>query len=61
MILLQTDPNEWRVLLVLGITSAVFFMLIILIHYLKRQWRVESEAKKSVAVNSELTGIEKNG
>jgi len=61
MILLQTDPNEWRVLLVLGITSAVFFMLIILIHYLKRQWRVENEAKNSVGTNAELTGTEKNG
>jgi len=61
MILLQTDPNEWRVLLVLGITSAVFFMLIILIHYLKRQWRVENEAKKIELNDAELTRVEKNG
>ncbi len=61
MILLQTDPNEWRVLLVLGITSAVFFMLIILIHYLKRQWRVENEAKKIEVNDAELTRVEKNG
>ncbi len=45
MILLQTEPNEWLILLVLGITSAVFFMLIILIHYLRRQWQIENEAK----------------
>jgi hypothetical protein len=52
VILLQTHPNEWLVLLVLGITSAVFFLLIILTHYLKHQWRMESEAKKNVAIDS---------
>lgn len=60
MILLQTNPNEWRILLVLGITSAVFFMLIILIHYLKRQWQVENETKKLMAMSVELTRVEKN-
>ncbi|MHB8920316.1 MAG: hypothetical protein ACYC3N_04695 [Halothiobacillus sp.] len=45
MILLQTDPAEWRVLFVLGITSAAFFLLIILIHYLKRRWRIQDQSK----------------
>ncbi|ANJ66728.1 hypothetical protein A9404_04460 [Halothiobacillus diazotrophicus] len=38
LILLPTDPGEWRLLLVLGLTSSVFFVLILVIHGLKRRW-----------------------
>lgn len=61
MILLQADPNEWPVLLVLGITSAVFFALIILIHYLKRQWRLQDEAKARQAHAEKLIQGESHG
>lgn len=38
LILLPTDPGEWRLLWVLGLTASIFFVLIIVIHYLKRRW-----------------------
>ena len=37
MILLETDPSETMLLLVLGLTSALFFILIVYIHVLKRK------------------------
>ena len=37
MILLETDPSETMLLLVLGLTSALFFILIVYIHILKRK------------------------
>lgn len=38
LILLETNPSETMLLLVLGLTSSVFFLLIIYIHALKRKW-----------------------
>ncbi|MEJ5168555.1 MAG: hypothetical protein WHU93_05270 [Arcobacteraceae bacterium] len=46
LILLETVPEETSLLIALGITSAVFFVLIIYIHNLKRTW--EKEDKPSV-------------
>ena len=46
LILLETVPEETNLLIALGITSAVFFVLIIYIHNLKRTW--EKEDKPSV-------------
>ncbi len=37
MILLETDPSETLLLLVLGLTSALFFILIVYIHVLKNK------------------------
>lgn len=37
MILLETDPSETVLLLVLGGTSAIFFLLIVYVHILKRK------------------------
>ncbi|KIM11342.1 MAG: hypothetical protein KU37_06820 [Sulfuricurvum sp. PC08-66] len=39
LILLETIPEETGLMLVLGITSAIFFGLIIYIYHLKRQWK----------------------
>ncbi len=47
LILLETDPSETLLLLVLGITSALFFVLIVYIHGLKHKWARE----KRVDVN----------
>ncbi|MEW6552040.1 MAG: hypothetical protein AB7E13_06490 [Arcobacteraceae bacterium] len=41
LILLETVPEETSLLIALGITSAVFFVLIIYIHNLKRTWEKE--------------------
>ncbi|MDD3343319.1 MAG: hypothetical protein PHR87_07080 [Sulfurospirillaceae bacterium] len=41
LILLETDPSETMLLLVLGITSALFFVLIVYIHGLKHKWAKE--------------------
>ncbi|MDY0320933.1 MAG: hypothetical protein RBR23_04270 [Arcobacteraceae bacterium] len=41
LILLETVPEETNLLIALGITSAVFFVLIIYIHNLKRNWQKE--------------------
>lgn len=41
LILLETDPTETMLLLVLGITSALFFVLIVYIHSLKHKWAKE--------------------
>lgn len=41
LILLETDPSETMLLLVLGVTSALFFVLIVYIHGLKRKWSKE--------------------
>lgn len=41
LILLETDPSETLLLLVLGITSALFFVLIVYIHGLKHKWAHE--------------------
>jgi hypothetical protein len=48
LILLETVPEETSLLIALGITSAVFFVLIIYIHNLKRNWQKED---KSLADN----------
>jgi uncharacterized membrane protein YgaE (UPF0421/DUF939 family) len=38
LILLDTDPSETLLLLVLGVTSGVFFVLIVYIQNLKMKW-----------------------
>jgi hypothetical protein len=43
LILLETVPEETTLLIALGITSAVFFVLIIYIHNLKRNWEKEDK------------------
>lgn len=41
LILLETDPSETFLLLVLGITSALFFILIVYIKGMKHKWERE--------------------
>ena len=41
LILLESTPSETDLLIALGITSSVFFVLIIFIHNLKRKWQKE--------------------
>lgn len=45
LILLETNPSETNLLFVLGLTSSVFFLLIVYIHILKRKWQKEEEKK----------------
>ena len=47
MILLETDPSETMLLLVLGLTSALFFILIVYIHILKDKEKKELDLIKS--------------
>jgi hypothetical protein len=44
LILLDTVPEETSLMLVLGFTSALFFMLIVYIHNLKRRWTSGQES-----------------
>lgn len=41
LILLETDPSETLLLLVLGVTSALFFILIVYIKGMKHKWERE--------------------
>ncbi len=41
LILLETDPTETLLLLVLGVTSALFFILIVYIKGMKHKWERE--------------------
>ena len=43
LILLETIPSETDLLIALGITSSLFFILIIYIHNLKRKWLKEDK------------------
>ncbi|AXX92144.1 hypothetical protein CPU12_00935 [Malaciobacter molluscorum LMG 25693] len=43
LILLDTVPEETSLLLVLGITSSIFFILIVYINNLKRSWMKEDK------------------
>ena len=43
LILLESIPSETDLLIALGITSSVFFVLIIYIHNLKRKWQKEDK------------------
>ena len=43
LILLDSTPSETDLLIALGITSSVFFILIIYIHNLKRKWQKEDK------------------
>ena len=43
LILLESTPSETDLLIALGITSSVFFVLIIFIHNLKRKWQKEDK------------------
>jgi len=43
LILLETIPEETSLLIALGITSSVFFILIVYIHNLKRVWLKEEK------------------
>lgn len=56
LILLETDPTETMLLLVLGITSAVFFILIVYIHSLKHKWAKEKESQEN-SLNIENNGV----
>ena len=47
LILLETIPSETDLLIALGITSSIFFILIIYIHNLKRKWLKENEQNKN--------------
>ncbi len=42
LILLDTIPEETSLMLVLSMTSALFFLLIVFIHHLKRHWSKEA-------------------
>lgn len=42
LILLETNPSETMLLLVLGFISAIFFMLIVFVHSLKRRWEKQN-------------------
>lgn len=51
LILLETNPSETMLLFVLGLTSSIFFLLIVYIHALKRKWskdKIEIEHNKIV-------------
>ena len=41
LILLESTPSETDLLIALGITSSIFFVLIIYIHNMKRKWQKE--------------------
>ena len=43
LILLESIPSETDLLMALGVTSSVFFILIIFIHNLKRKWQKEDK------------------
>ena len=43
LILLETIPSETDLLIALGVTSSLFFVLIIYIHNLKRKWLKEDK------------------
>ena len=43
LILLESIPSETNLLIALGITSSVFFILIIYIHNMKRKWQKEDK------------------
>ena len=43
LILLETIPSETDLLIALGVTSSLFFILIIYIHNLKRKWLKEDK------------------
>lgn len=43
LILLESIPSETQLLIALGITSSVFFILIIYIHNMKRKWQKEDK------------------
>ncbi|WP_419770532.1 MAG: hypothetical protein ACNI3C_01710 [Candidatus Marinarcus sp.] len=43
LILLDTVPEETSLLMVLGVTSSIFFILIVYINNLKRRWQKEDK------------------
>ena len=43
LILLESTPSETDLLIALGVTSSIFFILIIFIHNLKRKWHKEDK------------------
>ena len=43
LILLETIPSETDLLIALGFTSSIFFVLIIYIHNMKRKWQKEDK------------------
>ena len=43
LILLDTVPEETNLMLALGFTSSLFFILIVYIHNLKRRWEREKK------------------
>ena len=54
LILLETNPSETMLLLVLGFTSSIFFVLIVYINILKRKWESEKSQKKEIEDNIRL-------
>lgn len=53
LILLETDPTETMLLLVLGVTSALFFILIVYIHSLKYKWKKE-QCTENISIESKI-------
>src|SRR5574344_558583 len=47
LVLLETIPSETDLLIALGITSSIFFILIIYIKNIKRKWLKENEQNKN--------------
>jgi len=55
LILLETVPEENWTLLILGVVSTAFFVLLIYIHNLIRRWRLEDRERPGQ--EDEPTGI----
>lgn len=51
MILLDTDPSETVLLLVLGFTSALFFLLIVVVYILKNREKEKELIRNQTAIN----------
>lgn len=51
LILIPTDPTEWRLLLILGATSTLFFILIIVTHHYRRKWHIQDQARQPQSKN----------
>lgn len=51
LILIPTDPTEWRLLLILGATSTLFFILIIVTHYYRRKWHLQDQTRQPPSKN----------
>lgn len=57
LILLPTDPTEWKLLLILGATATLFFVLIIVTHYYRRKWHHEDQSRQNQAKQNHAAGF----